>query len=49
MFSRARILVSTDSVKVRFENVGDQSRFNSILLRFNRTFPLKEWDATDRV
>jgi len=49
MFGFARIIVSNGSLGVRFENVGTRSKFNLIMDRFNQSFPLKEWDATNRV
>jgi hypothetical protein len=49
MFGFARIVVSKESLGIRFENVGHRSKFNLIMERFNQSFPLKEWDSTSRM
>jgi hypothetical protein len=49
MFGFARIIVQTDAIGVRFEQVGQRQKFNAVMDRFNRSFPLKEWDSSRRL
>lgn len=48
MFGYARLVVTDDGTYVRFENVGRREIFNQVMLRFNRSFPLKAWDESLR-
>ncbi len=49
MFGFARIIVRTNALGVRFEQVGQRQKFNAVMDRFNRCFPLKEWDNHQRL
>jgi hypothetical protein len=49
MFGFARIIVQSNAIGVRFEQVGHRQKFNAVMVRFNRSFPLKEWDYSKRL
>lgn len=48
MSGYARIIKNQDAIYVRFEQVGNQSRFSIVRSEFNKMFHLKDWEETER-
>lgn len=47
--SLARIKVSDDSLYVKFENVGNRTKFSQFVNRWREQFPQSEWDENLKV